>query len=165
MKSINFNTGIKHYAVNDDETNVIAININDVNIPKRMQECQETLNSIQAEIKSVGEPTAEQLFEYDKRIKEMIDYAFGAKVSSHAFGDMNCLSPTEGDQLLCMGFLNAFMPIVLDDIKKFANKVSPKVSSKVAAYTTIEEPTPTVRKPIDLSSLNDKQRAYLESLS
>ena len=163
MKSIKFSTGAKRYALNDDETNVITVNVNDVNIPKRMKECQKTLDSIQAEFKSIGEPTPEQLFEYDKRIKEAIDFAFGTDVSSHAFGEMNCLSPTVSGRLLFVEFFDAFLPVVLEDIKAFSKNVNPKVSKKVEAYTTFDEPEE--KKPFDINSLTDKQRAYLESLS
>ena len=37
MKSINFSTGVKEYAINDDENNKIRININDLNIPNRVK--------------------------------------------------------------------------------------------------------------------------------
>lgn len=165
MKSINFNTGVKRYAINGDESNVVSVNVNDVNLPKRIGECQAELDAIQAEFNAIGNPTPEQVAEYDERIKKMLDYAFNTDISAHAFGGMNCLSPTDDNEILCIGFLNAFLPLVMEDIKKFSKNLKPQVSKKVEAYTTFDELVPERKQPVSLDSLNDKQRAYLESLA
>ncbi|MCM1364960.1 MAG: hypothetical protein NC122_07070 [Faecalibacterium sp.] len=165
MKSINFNTGVKQYAINGDENNAVSVNINDVNLPKRIGECQAELDAIQAEFKAIGTPTVEQMAEYDERIKKMLDYAFNTDISERVFGSMNCLSPTEDNEILCVGFLNAFLPLVMEDIKKFSKNLKPGVSKKVEAYTTFDEPIPKKKQAVSLASLNDKQIAYLQSLA
>lgn len=51
MKSINFSTGVKEYAINDDENNKIRININDLNIPNRTKEVQDFFEAMAENIK------------------------------------------------------------------------------------------------------------------
>jgi len=165
MKSINFNTGVKRYAINQDEDNVISVNINDVNLLSRIKECQNTFEQIQKEFETIQTPTAEQMAHYDKLAKETIDYAFGTDISAHAFGEMSCLSPLEDGNLVCIAFLEAFLPLVMEDIKKFSKNSKPGISEKVTKYTTFDEPNAEPKKPISIDSLNDRQRAYLESLA
>lgn len=163
MKSINFNTGIKEYAVNGDENNCIRINISDMNIAARFKECANMFDEIQADINENGKPSPEKLKEYDKTVKEKIDYIFGADVSSHAFGDMNCLSPVGNGTLLFSAFLNAFMDLIKEDIKAFKAESG---KAAVAKYMPPEKKTTDKKRSgsIDLSQLTPEQLAYLETL-
>ena len=52
MKSINFSTGVKEYAINDDENNKIRININDLNIPNRTKEVQDFFEAMAEKYKN-----------------------------------------------------------------------------------------------------------------
>ena len=163
MKSINFNTGIKEYAVNGDENNCIRINISDMNIAARFKECANMFDEIQADINENGKPSPEKLSEYDKTVKAKIDYIFGSDVSSHAFGGMNCLSPVDGGQLLFSAFLNAFMDLIKDDIKAFKAESG---KAAVAKYMPPKKKTTDKKRSgsIDLSKLTPKQLTYLEKL-
>ena len=163
MKSINFNTGIKEYAVNGDENNCIRINISDMNIAARFKECANMFDEIQADINENGKPSPEKLSEYDKTLKAKIDYIFDSDVSSHAFGGMNCLSPVGGGQLLFSAFLNAFMDLIKDDIKAFKAESG---KAAVAKYMPPEKKTTDKKRSgsIDLSKLTPEQLAYLETL-
>lgn len=166
MKSINFNSGIKEYAVNGDENNVIRINVGDMNIAARFKENVNFFDEIEKDIEENGSPTPEKIAEYDKLIKEKIDYIFGADVSSHAFGNTNCLSPVGNGNLLFTEFMNAFMDLIKEDAEKFREESGAK--SKVANYLPPEKKKEAAKskktKAPDLSKLSEKQLAYLASL-
>lgn len=166
MKSIHFNTGVKTYVLNDDESNTIQINVTDVNIASRLKQCQKQIDEIGDELQKMKNPTPELLAEYDAKIKKLIDYSFGADVSSHAFGDTNCLSPLDDGTLLLFAFMDAFVPAVLEDIKQAGSGFKSQNRAKIENYTAgleelKEEPKP---EKVDLSQLNEKQLAFLKSL-
>ena len=169
MKSIHFNTGVKTYALNGDETNTIKINVTDVNIASRLQKCQKQIDEISAELQSIENPTPEQLAGYDEKLKKLIDYSFGSDVSSHAFGDVSCLSPLDDGTLLIFAFLDAFVPVVLEDIKRAGSGFKSQNRTKIEKYTAgldepKEEPKANKSDSFDLSKLNEKQLAFLKSL-
>ncbi len=169
MKSIKFNTGVKTYVLNDDESNTIQINVTDVNIASRLKKCQKQIDEIGAELQEMKNPTPEQLSEYDERIKKLLDFAFGADISSHAFGDASCLSPLPDGSLLLFSFMDAFVPAVLEDIKRAGSGFKSQNRAKIEKYTAnLDEPEaePKANKSdsFDLSQLNEKQLAFLKSL-
>lgn len=159
MKSINFNTGIKTYAVNGDESNVISININDINLLKRIQEAEDLFTPIVSRLDN--EPKTPELFaEVDKQLKEKFDYVFGTNISERVFGDTNCLSPLDDGSFLFMSFFESFVPIVLEDINASKANFAANKENKLKKYM----PEPEKNSVVDLSSLTPEQRAYLESL-
>lgn len=169
MQSINFNTGVKTYALNGDETNTIQINVTDVNIASRLKQCQKQIDEIGAELSAMKNPTPEQLAGYDERIKKLLDFAFGADISSHAFGGTSCLSPLPDGSLLLFAFMDAFVPAVLEDIKQSGSGFKSQNRVKIEKYTAgldepEAEPTATKADSFDLSQLNEKQLAFLKSL-
>lgn len=159
MKSINFNTGIKKYAVNGDENNVISININDINLLKRIKESEDIFTPILERLDN--EPkTPELLAEVDAQIKEKFNYIFGTNISERVFGDVNCLSPLDDGSFLFMSFFEAFAPIVLEDINASKENFAANKESRLKKYM----PEPEKNSVVDLASLTPEQRAYLESL-
>jgi len=165
MKSINFNTGIKRYAVNGDENNVIAININDLNLMKRIQDAQNVFDPILSRLDK--EPnTPELLAEVDREIKEKFDYIFGTDISAHVFGDVNCLSPIEDGSLLFMSFFEAFAPVVLEDMNANRANYAANKDERFEKYmpTKAEKPKDEKIVSFDVSNLTPEQLAYLESL-
>ncbi len=169
MKSINFNTGIKKYAVNGDETNVICINVNDLNLFYRIQQAETLFNPILSRLDT--EPnTPELLAEVDKQIKEKLDYIFGTDISSCVFGTTNCLSPLDDGNLLFMSFFEAFVPLILEDIKKSSNDFSSNKREKLQKYLPPSDGDETTTTETDSEdpfkglNLNEKQIAYLRSL-
>ena len=159
MKSINFNTGIKKYAVNGDENNAISINVSDLNLYKRIMEAETAFDPFFERLDR-EENTPELLFEVDKAVKEKLDSIFGANVSEKAFGDTNCLSTLEDGNLLLMAFLEAFIPMVLEDVNKAQQSFNENKDIKFSKYLPKEEKKPTP----DLSKLTHEQLAYLASI-
>lgn len=160
MKSINFNTSIKQYAVNGDENNAISINVSDLNLYKRIMEAETAFDPFFERLDR-EENTPELLFEVDKAVKEKLDYIFGTNISEKVFGGTNCLSPLDDGNLLLMAFLEAFIPMVLEDMKKSNQSFEAGKDDKFSKYLPKEEKKPS----IDLSKLTPEQIAYLQSLS
>ncbi len=159
MKSINFNTGIKTYAINGDETNTISININDINLLKRIKDAENLFDPILARLDN--EPkTPELLAEVDAEIKEKFNFIFGADISTRVFGNTNCLSPLDDGRYLFVSFFEAFAPIIIEDINKSRENFSANKEKSLAKYM------PEAEKPdtVDLSKLTPEQLAYLKSL-
>lgn len=149
MKSINFNTGIKKYAINGDESNVISVNISDVNLLKRIKDSSGVFDDILGRLDR-EENTPELLAEVDAAIKEELDRVFGTDISAHAFGDANCLSPLEDGNLLFMAFFEAFAPAVLEDIN--SSGASFRENTKLNKYLPESKPQP-VSEPIGFEDM------------
>lgn len=164
MKSINFSTGIKQYAVNGDSNNVISININDLNLLKRIQDAQNIFDPILSKL-DTEQNTPELIASVDKEIKDTFDYIFGTDISEHVFGGVNCLSPLEDGNLLFMSFFEAFAPVILEDINKNKAHYEENKSAKFEKYMPQKTEKPVETAPaIELSSLTPEQLAFLESL-
>lgn len=159
MKSINFNTGIKQYAVNGDESNPVSINISDLNLYKRIRDSENAFDPILARLDE-EENTPELFAEVDKAVKDKLDYIFGTNLSEKVFGGTNCLSPLDDGNLLFMAFFEAFVPMVLEDMKKSKQSFEAGKDDKFSKYLPKEENKPTP----DLSKLTPEQFAYLASI-
>lgn len=162
MKSINFDTGVRCYAINGDESNFISININDINLFARIQRAKEIFDPILARL-DTEEITPELYCDVDAEIKEKLDYIFAADLSSHVFGSVNCLSPLEDGRLLFVSFFEAFSQVVLDDINKSREESAKKKAEQISRYLPSGEAGAT-DAPVSLDSLNEEQLAYLRSL-
>lgn len=166
MKSINFNTGYKEYIINDDENNKIRININDQNIPKRIQEVQTFFDEMSEKYKNEDRKlTPDEMYNLDKQVREKIDYAFGSNICSSAFGNVNCLSPVEGGKMLFEVFFEALLPEVENDIKSMQTANAIHINNKVDNYITEAVKAPTVpqisvasNSEPDISDLSQEQK-------
>lgn len=154
MKSINFGTGYKTYALNGDENNVIKINVSDINILKRAKEVQSFIDSL-----GDFQPTPEKLAELDGVLREKLDYVFGSGVSKAAFGETNCLSPLDDGRFLFQSFLEALLPVISEDIKKAGAKVNGNVQKFID-----KKPKSASKKSVDLNNLTEEQKALLSAV-
>lgn len=162
MKSINFDTGARHYAINGDENNTVSININDINLFGRIQKAKEIFDPILARL-DAEEVTPELYREVDAEIKKKLDYIFGTDLSSHVFGDVNCLSCLDDGRLLFVSFFEAFSQVILDDINKSREDAAKKKAEQISQYLPPTE-AGADEAPISLDSLSEEQLAYLRSL-
>lgn len=139
MKSINFNSGIKTYAVNGDENNVIKVNIADINMSQRIKESEAKFDEITAKISDGVTP--EELVAYDKEIKEIINYTFGTDICTPAFGNANIFSVTEEGKFLFESFFEAFVPIITEDVQNYnMAKKSEKFDSVISNAPAVDTP-------------------------
>lgn len=135
-KSINFDTGIKEFVINGDESNVIRINCSDPNLIGRMEQAEKKFGEIIDKYQS--EELTANILDFDAELKATIDEAFNADISAHAFGKANCLSYVgNGEKMLFEAFLEAFIPLIKDEIAKSSQAYAEAHAKKVESY--IEE--------------------------
>lgn len=162
MQSINFNTGLKRYAINGDENNFIEVNVTDVNLLARIQNAKTDFDAILARLDK-EEHTPQLIMQVDADIKAKLDEVFQTDISSKAFGNANCLSPLEDGNLLFVAFFEAFAPLILADINKNKEGFKANKDKKFGKYLP---PAEKKKEPnFDLSKLTPEQIALLESFN
>lgn len=168
MKSINFESGIKEYAINGDESKTIRINVTDLNLLKRIEDIAPKLTEIQNRYKDMKQPTPQQFFDMDVEIRELFNGVFGSDICTPAFGDTNCVSVNEQGEFLFVAFFNAFIPLLKEDILAVAPKreIRPEVSNYLRESNEIaKKPIAALANPydsgIDTSSLTKEQKMAL----
>lgn len=120
MQSINFDKGYKKYAINNDESNYIMVNLADTNIAKRAKnifaEIEEYKNTI-----SPNDDVTDAMFAFDQFVKEKIDNVFGKGVSKAVFGDMSCTTVANArGECVFETFLGAIIPLIESDMAEAA---------------------------------------------
>ncbi len=167
MKSINFNVGYKEYMINNDPNNLIRINVNDLNIPHRIEEVKDFFDKTAEKYKNDDrQMTADEMYEMDKLIREKINYALGTDVCTPAFGNVNCMSPLEnGEEMLFMAFFNALMPVVEQDVKAVAQAQAIKLEDNTSKYINAAVNAPVAPAPVITASvapeLTQEQKAAM----
>lgn len=134
MKSINFNTGVKKYALNGDENNCIEINVNDPNLPARLDKIEAQMAAELDKIGDFDSLSFAERAELDRRIKDLLDEAFNSKLSERVFGATSCLTPLASGELFVMAFFNAFVPVVLADAEKAMVSFAKNSAKKAEQY-------------------------------
>lgn len=133
MKSLNFKSTLKTFAVNRDESNVISVNTADIGIFERAAKAKSFLADVKNKAKEVkdgdGKNAIEVISELDKQVREQLNYIFGTDVSTPAFGTMNCLTFVDGVPVF-VGFLNA----LLDEITADVTAEQKKAENSIAKY-------------------------------
>ena len=138
MNSLNLGEEYSEFTINGDETRVIKIDLNDYAIITRLNESYKRIedfaNKNSADVNSDGtakdtlSETAEVIGNFDKFIKEQIDYIFNSKVSDIVFGEKSPLSMVKGIPLY-QRFLTALQPY-MEEIVKRERKASEKRMDK-----------------------------------
>lgn len=172
MRSINFDTGYKEYAINGDENRTVRINVCDVGIVRRFEETLANIEKLDQRLKT-EEKTSQLLADADKTVREQLDYVFGTNISEAAFGNINCLSPVGGKTLL-EGFLDAVGSVIIADIKSAAQAqnitvkpVESKADKYISPYVNLQNApdkpfVPYTGTPsIDISSLSQEEKNAL----
>ncbi len=132
MRSLDFDSGIRTFAVNGDEGNVLKINVADANMMSRYENAKERLAEIAARFKESEEkPLSEVLALGDRELRSLIDHIFGEGTSAHAFGEVNCLSVVSGGRFLFEAFLEALTPEIMREAESFAAARAERYTSEV----------------------------------
>jgi hypothetical protein len=129
--------------INNDESRVIRIDLNDFGIIERINESYKKIDEFQkthkdVEMKADGtvadglEKSAEILKAFNNLIREQIDFIFDSKVSDVVFGNKNPLSMVNGVPLY-ERFITALEPY----IKKIAEKESAEAQKRISKYTQV----------------------------
>ena len=125
MQSIIFDDGYRNYAVNGDENRVVRVHVADLNLKSRLEEM---LLKIDLLAKKYGDKIdVEQLTEADAELRPLINFGFGTDVCTPAFGTANLFSPVGDGTPLYQNFLDAFVPVVTENIKEVTQKIRPEV--------------------------------------
>lgn len=127
MKSIDFDSGFKTYAINGDESCVIKINTTDFNLPKRIQDANDTIKTVISEYE--GKNAADDIAGFDTKVREIINEVFGSDICTPAFGKTNLFSITSNGNYIFENFLGALLPVIQADIEEAAKaaQVRPEV--------------------------------------
>lgn len=166
MQSINFNDGYKTYAINGDESNVIRVNTRDFNIVTRYNEMTPMLDETIEKYKQRKEKAgADEIKDIDNRVRKIVDDVFNADVSNHAFGNTHSLTLLDSGKFLVESFLEAFMPIIENDVNEANNSLRYKLDTSKAEKYLKDESAPliplanpgTIEK-IDVSKLSAEEK-------
>lgn len=167
MKSIQFSTGVREYAINGDESNVIRINIADMNLPARMKAVGRKLDELSAEFDELL-VTPETAAEIDARIRALMNEAFGTDICTPAFGSTNCMTPVDAEgTTLWQAFFRAFMAQIREDIAAMRPQqpAVPTVSTTNVQQYVRSAPAPVAEMhdatSLDLSALTPEQKHRL----
>lgn len=132
MRSLDFDSGIRTFAVNGDECNLLKINVADANMMTRYESARERLDGIAAQFRESGDkPLSEMLSLGDRELRSLIDHIFGEGTSEHAFGRANCLSVVSGGKFLFEAFLEALTPEIMREVESFAAARAERYTSEV----------------------------------
>lgn len=171
MKSINFNSGIREYAINGDESNVIRVPL-DLNIMDRMVRIGSEVAEIAKQYAS-KKPTPADFAQFDARVREKLNEAFGTDICTPAFGNINCLSPVDADgTMLFQAFFDAFLPQFKADLEaafpKQQKAAAPTISPKAQQYISTAPsaaPVAALANPYgnvpDVSGMSKEQKLQL----
>ncbi len=157
MKSINFDEGYKEYSINGDESRVIRVRVADPNILPRFAAVSDKLDEMQ---KKYTEATPEVMGAVDKELRDLLNEVFQTDICTPAFGEAAVMSITSSGKPLYQAFLEAFLPVVQQDIEaagKAAQDNAPKPSERVQKYLD----TPVASALPDISGLTAEQKAEL----
>lgn len=123
MKSIDFSTGVREYAINGDENNTVKVMISDLNILDRISGMESRLSELSEKFRDM---TAGQVREMDMEVRDIINTAFGSDVCTAAFGHVNSCSPLDGGKLLFEGFVESLAAMVRSEIESMDLERSPR---------------------------------------
>lgn len=164
MQNINFDDGYKSYMINNDENKVIRINIGDLNIQKRYEK---TKDKMLAEIDRIkdSEFTPDTLAQADETIRGYLNAIFGCDLCTAVFGGTNILSPVSSGKLLIESFLDAFLPMISEDIKSISIQQKKSIEDKTAKYIApvLGKPTAALSdgRTFDVNTMTDEQKNEL----
>lgn len=127
---INFDEGLKEYAINGDEKRIIKFKPTDFDMIARMKNTRKAFEKYSEELKKMSPDDEEELNlvgEYSKKVKEQINYMFGYDIADVLFENANCMSLCENGNPVFLNFFNAVFPIITQDIEKAQKKADKNV--------------------------------------
>jgi len=144
MKTINFDTGIEVYKVNDNA--VLKVNFKDPNLYGRFLEMQAELENIEkkyeektkgieTEVNEKGFSNAEQTLkimrEIDVEIKEKFAYVFGIDNNfDEIFNGVHLMAIDKNGNRIVSNFLEAINPIIIKALSTEENSVKTLVGNR-----------------------------------
>lgn len=173
MKSIKFDEGYEEYMIGDDPSRSFKLRVSDIGLLSRVQTAMKETDALLAKYKN--KPDIEQVEEFDKEFRAIINKAFGTDICTPVFGGSSVLTLTSSGKFLFSEFFDAFIPQLKADIEAsvMTQKINaPEVRPAVRKYVDAPVVKP-VGKPVaglanpygtalpDVSALTPEQKAQL----
>lgn len=146
MKSINFDDGLKSFAINGDESRVIRFNPGDPNIMPRAKEACKRISQWQEELKAINlnpdgtlvnesDDASEALSSFNTMLREELNYIFNADVYDTVFAGQSPLCIVESDKkFLFEAFLFPAIDLVSEEIEAFAGDSEKRIAKYTKEY-------------------------------
>ena len=132
---LNIDLGLRSYEVCDADgiaIGVIRFNPSDAGLASRWDNVEKQLREI---IKGQDDyDTVEKIGELDEKIKGMIDFAFGTKVSEVFFKNVSSLAMCEDGELVIEKMLTAIEPIIVDAQEAAQKKSEARIKKHASKY-------------------------------
>ena len=132
---LNIDLGLRSYEVCDADGNtvgVIRFNPSDAGLVSRWGDVEKQLREI---IKDQdGYDTIEKIGELDEKIRGLIDFAFGTKVSEVFFKNVSSLAMCEDGELVLEKMLAAIEPIIVDAQDAAQKKSEARIEKHAGKY-------------------------------
>lgn len=146
MRSINFDDGLKSFAINGDENRVIQFNPGDLNMRVRAEEAQKRIRKWEGSLKTIelnpdgtpaedDEETSAELRGFEDMLRRELNYVFNADVYDTIFAGQSplCIVGKE-KQFLFEAFLLSAMPIIEEEIEAFTSASQARVDKYTKEY-------------------------------
>lgn len=148
MQSLNFDEGLKSFAINGDESRVIRFNPADPDMMTRyykaMQKVKEAQNSLLTDINldDNGEVSKEKQFSAASReleemngiIRESLNQMFNADVYDVVFAGQSPFCIVRGGKYLFEAFLESLQPVLDKEIKAYQRASEKRMSKYLKEY-------------------------------
>jgi len=142
MAKLTLTTGVKTYDIEDENGKLlckISFNTTDLNMMNRIKQMQEnvqeampTIENFQTDDEAFAFLESDILPQADRKIRDIIDEAFGAKICDQVFGVTNCLTPGPDGSIYVERFMDMIAPAIAESYKE-ALEASEK---RISKYTS-----------------------------
>lgn len=141
MEKILITSGKKRYQIVDEydnELGVIVIDPKDINILKRMEIAKDEILAYIDEASTIAgteddNAAIEKITAIDDKIKQAVNRLFNYDVSAVFFGEINCLSTSNGITFI-ERFLDAIIPVLEKEFSKEMDASSKRISKYTEQY-------------------------------
>lgn len=163
MKNIDFEIGsYREYVLNGNSSNPLKLDISDVGLIERLKKGMTEIDEYQKELDNVESPGEDIFEQMDKKAREIVNKIFDCDVCTKAFGNKNCFSLASNGKNNLTNFLEAFMPVLLEDFGETANALKSKLESKTEKYIApVISKAPVETALPDVSALTPEQKMAL----
>ncbi len=136
MADLSFKEGYKEFTINGDASRTIRIKTSDLNLMQRIVSLKNNLAEKEKMYKGISasvnpeniEESAQKLYMIEREVRAEIDEVFDAPICDTAFGNMNCMSPVDG-QPVVRGFLIALISEIEKSLESETGKMKKYIKS------------------------------------
>lgn len=148
MQSLNFDEGLKSFAINDDENRVIRFNPADPDMLPRYYKALEMIKSADSNLlkdvrlSATGEPedsedvaaAAQALEEMNDVIRQALNLMFNADVYDTVFAGQSPFCIVQGGKYLVEAFMESLQPVLETEIKAYQKASEKRMSKYLKGY-------------------------------